>query len=149
MKAVDPPRLATLLMQWFEVPPPMTGDLAERYHHGRSGLWYWRQAVTATWLVVWRDIVIHPVLVARAVLLGAVAQWLLLAMLRTPVRTLSRSVGGGIWNWTIEHELDGLRALWFGGLGGVGGPVFLTLLLVSVVTGWLVARSHTQGRLRL
>ena len=72
MKAVDPPRLATLLMQWFEVPPPMTGDLAERYHHGRSGLWYWRQAVTATWLVVWRDIVIHPVLVARAVLLGAV-----------------------------------------------------------------------------
>jgi hypothetical protein len=42
-----------------------------------------------------------------------------------------------------------VRTLWFGGLGGVGGPIFLIVLLVSAVTGWIVARLHRSQQAAL
>jgi hypothetical protein len=79
-------------------------------------------------------------LVIGAIGVGAITQWLLLFLLRSPVRIFSGFIGKPIWNWTLEHDFDSLRGLWFGGLGGVGGPVFFTMLVVFATTGWLVAR---------
>jgi hypothetical protein len=56
------------------------------------------------------------------------------------VRIFSEFVGKAMWNWTLEHDFESLRLLWFGRLGGVGVCVFFTMLLVFATTGWLVAR---------
>jgi hypothetical protein len=124
----------------------LSGDLMERYHAGRSVVWFWRQALIATTLTLLRDIRTHPFLAVRVLVVSWLAQWLLLSALRTPVRNLSSVVGRGIWNWTVENELDAIRELWF---GGVGGPVFVTLLFVSTLTGWIIARLHRTQRAAL
>ena len=149
MSARNSPRLANWLMHRFNVSEAAIGDMIERYYGGRSSTWYWWQALAATTLTVLRDIRTHRTLALRAILVGWVAQWVLLFLLRRPVRDLSNVVGKWIWNWTIENEFDRVRALWFGGLGGVGVPVFLTMVAVAALTGWIVAVFHRSQQATL
>jgi hypothetical protein len=142
MNGVRPPSLATWLLQRFDVNDSVVGDLVERFQRRPSVVWYWRQTLTTISVTLRHDIWTHRLLAVRALAIGWAAPWLLLAMLRTPVRNLSSLIGKPIWNWTIENGFDGVRILWFGGLGGVGGPVFLTILVVFATTGWIVGRFH-------
>jgi hypothetical protein len=140
--ARTPPRFAQWLLQRFGVSDSVVGDLVERYQRRPSTRWYWRQTIMTIAATVAHVISTHKILATRAVVIGCASQWLLLSLLRTPVRNLSGMTGRVMWNWTIEHGFDRLRELWFGGLGGVGGPVFLTVLLVFGTTGWIVGRLH-------
>ena len=47
MRSRNPPRLAMLLLEVFEVDDAIAGDLAEEYRAGRPAAWYWRQAAAA------------------------------------------------------------------------------------------------------
>jgi hypothetical protein len=50
MSASQPPRLASWLLHHLAFSPQqesLEGDLIERYHHGHSATWYWRQVVAA------------------------------------------------------------------------------------------------------
>jgi len=144
MKPKRPPVLASWLLQRFGVNESLVGDLAEQHRRGRSTAWLWRQALIAITLTMLQDIRAHKVLATRAIAVGWLTEWLLLIMLRQPARILGNMPGKAIWNWTIDNGFDGLRILWFGGLGGVGVPVFLTLVLVSAVTGLIVGQLHRR-----
>ena len=139
---MTPPALAIRLLERFGVKAPIVGDLIEQHRRGRSTAWFLRQALIAITLTMLQDVRAHKVLATRAIAVGWLIQWLLLFMLRQPVRILGNMPGKAIWNWTIENDFDGLRSLWFGGFGGVGVPVFLTLVLVSAVTGLVVGQLH-------
>lgn len=48
--SVEPPRLATWLMEQFSPllqNTPLAGDLVETFKQGRSSSWYWRQVFWA------------------------------------------------------------------------------------------------------
>ena len=50
MRTPDPPRLASVLLHRLASGPKresLIGDLAERWQHGHSATWSWRQVVSA------------------------------------------------------------------------------------------------------
>jgi len=64
---------AVWLLDRFGIDESVTGDLVEQRARGRSHVWFWRQALGAIVVAVYRDCRTNPVLVARSMLLGLVA----------------------------------------------------------------------------
>jgi hypothetical protein len=136
MTALQPPRLATSLLERLGVDEALVGDLIERFQHRRSRFWYWRQALFAILADSLGRIREHPLLIVRGVALGAALIW----FLRWSTGPLSIWFGVFVWNWTIEHELDVLRVLIFQPSGWPLAVVWAALLWP--LAGWLVARTH-------
>jgi hypothetical protein len=140
----ETPRLATWLLQRFGVSESVVGDLVERFQTKPSVVWFWRQSLTAVRIRIVADINTHRLSAIGAIVAGCTINWVLLFVLRTPVRTLGNMTGRPLWNWTIENGFDGLRALWFGygGHGRIPVLVYVTLCIASAVTGWTVSVLH-------
>lgn len=137
----QPPCLATSLLSRFAVNQSVVGDLVERYQRGQSSSWYWRQALIAVFVKAGSDVQANRLLAARGIVLGCAIQWLLLFLLRAPVRRLSNLTGKWVWNWSVENGVDIVRDVWFG-RSGLSMPLILTLCFVSAIAGWIVARLH-------
>jgi len=59
MRLTRPPKGATWLLNRFGCSPNndvVIGDLYERYRHGRSRMWYWRQTLTAIAIGLFREV---------------------------------------------------------------------------------------------
>ena len=76
MRASRPPFIASWILDRFGPRPEteaIAGDLFEQYQHGRSRLWYWREAIEAILRGTWSEVKQHSLL-----LLGAIAMaWIL------------------------------------------------------------------------
>ena len=73
----QPPRIATWLLERLgpRNGSALLGDLREEWHRGRWRVWYWRQALTAISVNVFRDARVHPLLTVRALALGSLFLW--------------------------------------------------------------------------
>jgi hypothetical protein len=141
MNATRPPRLATWLLKRLGSGPKresLIGDLIEQYQRGRSGLWYWRQVLRAILTGVLHDLGTHKVLAMRAVVVYLLLSWLFGVL----AGQLYQSAGILMWNWTIAHEFDSVRILWFGRPSFPWPPLLLMTCVSSAVAGAIVARSH-------
>lgn len=144
----QPPRFATWLLRRTLSSPTresLIGDLVERHRHGRSALWYWRQALLAISVDAVRDIRSHRLLAMRAVAVGFTV-YLLSAF---PILWLSRWLSGMrntplIWvqNWLLETGHDSLR-LWSFQLIPFWLPEGL-VYLAAALSGWVVARLNSR-----
>jgi hypothetical protein len=56
----------------------LAGDLFEEYHQGRSRVWYWKEALAAITVGLWRELLAHPVLALRAIALAWALRFLYL-----------------------------------------------------------------------
>jgi hypothetical protein len=73
MRSSQPPAGATWLLERFNFGrrnDALIGDLIEEYGNGRSGAWYWRQALTTVAVAFCQEIRAHKVLAVRAVVTG-------------------------------------------------------------------------------
>ena len=123
------PAVARWLLSSFGCSPKndaILGDLDEQFQNGRSGGWYWRQALTAIVTGLWHEITAHKLLAIRAVVLA----WGLLA------------VAAIVFKPVFARLIEAIRPV--SDLGAV-----LTLVLgiaISSITGagigWVVARLH-------
>ena len=77
----QPPRSAGRLLKRL-VPTQdhdiLLGDLCEEYQRGRSIVWYWLQILAAIAIRSLKDVRANPLVAARAVITGLLAQMLLL-----------------------------------------------------------------------
>jgi hypothetical protein len=148
---MNPPRLATWLLQCWGSGPnreSLAGDLIERYQHGRSRAWYWRQVVIAVAIGAARDIRDHKFLAARA----AVGGFLLLWLSAYVVQTTYNAASIFIWNWTVTHGWDTARVWWFGRPRVPGfpePPVHEARWVYSAMIGWAIARLHRRHALAM
>jgi hypothetical protein len=72
MTRQQPPRIATWILKHFGCGPDidvLLGDLAEQYLKG-SAIWYWRQALKAIPVGIFREIRAHKGIAASALLIG-------------------------------------------------------------------------------
>ena len=133
-------KTACWLMERFGVPKALTGDLVEAAR-GRSCLWLWRQALAALLSSASRDVLTHPALVARALVVAWSLHWVF-GRLRRPVMF---AMAGSQWtSWKIQYWLSGL----------VGAPVPPLSILTAecfgaLITGWVVSRLHRPYGLAL
>ena len=145
MTISQPPTLATGLLKRLADGPQceaLIGDLIERYQRRQSALWYWRQAVTAIVARAINDVREHVGLTLRAI-----AVWYLLAWLAGQLALLAYSqLGLWMWNWTIAHDLDLLRVLWFGRPRWISPPFLLMACVNQAIIGWIIARLHRDHR---
>src|SRR5436190_1619087 len=68
--SMNPPVLATWLLERFAIQESVIGDLIEGYQKGKSSPWFWRQTLTAVAVKVAHEIRDDRLLAVRAVLLG-------------------------------------------------------------------------------
>jgi len=74
VRPTHPPRLARWLLERFGTASrlhSLVGDLAEEYANGRSGAWYWQQALGTVALDFVRALRTHPLFFIVALLTGA------------------------------------------------------------------------------
>lgn len=84
-----PPRLAVALLDCFVQDSALIGDLIEEFRQGRSGLWFWRQALCATLTdSVRRSPATHPLQI------GTPASTVLLANVRSVSRKCDTRIRG-------------------------------------------------------
>jgi hypothetical protein len=131
MNSNDPPPLATWLLQRFGAKEALVGDLIEQYQRGRSGVWYWRQALRAILVGAYHDLRGHKWLALRTIL-AAYGSWVLyLLFLQPPVRTVwGRIVWIRILPPFILEVVFGLIAL--------GVP--------AAAMGWIIARLNGRHK---
>jgi hypothetical protein len=133
VRTSHPPPLARLLLKWLaRENGALVGDLEEEYRKGRSGLWYWRQALIALALTGWRQLSADKLLVARAVGCGWIV---LLAFFYFVGDPLSGS-------WFSDRVVDAAVTL-FGQQRGFAGRY-----LTSTIAGFLVTGAVTGRVLR-
>jgi len=142
MTMATPPRLATWLLLHLasgDHPHALVGDLVEQFQRRSSVIWYWRQALTAIATGAAHDISEHLVLGIRAIALWYLLSW---CAAELTIR-IHHSLGLIVWNWTIAHDFDTLRLMWF------GQPRYNPSLLVAtclnaMVIGWIIARLNRR-----
>ena len=119
----------------------LLGDLCEEYQRGRSIAWFWLQILVAIVVCSWRDVRSHPLVAARAVITGLVAQMLFLPAFLSLQNVLT---GAGFmwgtrwiglpwyWHWPYAQSLlTVMQVAWIAG---------------DVMIGWLIVRLHrAQG----
>lgn len=136
MRVARPPRLATWLLPRLGVNESILGDLVERYPT-RSSTWFWRQALIAILVGALKDVRDHKLMSMRGIVSGFVI--LLLSIL---VATRSSPLAGRwFWNWTVEHDLDTLRSLWF----RYGLHLQLMTCAGCAASGWTIGRFHRNS----
>ena len=137
MRAPQPPRLATWLLKRFasgDTGESLIGDLLERYQHGHSWMWYWRQVVVAIVVNAARDIREHKLLAARALVIG----WVIYLLASLPVTWLARIIRFQIEDWLVATgHYSFWSVFWSGQLSGT-----LLVYVVCAASGWIVARFH-------
>lgn len=73
MKPVNPPALATALLELL-IPPRtsagLIGDLIEEHKNGRSRAWYWQQTIMALTMSAFREVRDHKIQAISAIVLG-------------------------------------------------------------------------------
>jgi hypothetical protein len=143
MTAATPPAIATWLLTRLGSGPQrnaLAGDLSEQYQQGRSRTWYWSQVLRAIAIGAIHDLGDHLLFVLRAL-----ALWYVLSLIAAwATASLHQFFGVSFWNWTVSHDFDTLRVIWFGG-PRLGSPLMLTLACVnSIWIGWIVARLHRR-----
>ena len=142
MTIAQPPLFAARLLKRL-VPArdhdALLGDLNEEFQRGRSVLWYWAQILAAIVVGSLKDLRTHPIVAARAVVTGLIAQMLLVIALSAlpSVLTGAGFMWGGnwiglpspaYWHWPYAPSLDMVMlAAWFAG---------------HVTIGWLIVRLH-------
>lgn len=139
MTASQPPRLATWLLTRLASGvkrESLIGDLVEQYQQGRSGSWYWRQAIAAMFTGAIQDVREHRLLALRAIGIGVAAMWMFWALASIPLRAIWVLSNGGLYvggHWiTLDYSWMHYRG-------------YLALLLIvvgSAGSGWIVARLH-------
>src|SRR5262249_41221174 len=138
--ATNPPTVATWLLRRLAPPhrrESLIGDLIEQYERGRSSAWYWRQAIVAIGAGFVEEIRDHPLLLARALLLG----W---ALRRTGMffsasfAAPGRIVSVGIGNWLLDAGHESLRWWWFTSYAFMV-PGWVPWWIVSAGIGWVMA----------
>jgi hypothetical protein len=123
-----PPRLATWLLLGLPATArreSLIGDLEERFCHGRSRSWYWRQVLIAFTGEVLTEIHEHMLLAART--------WILVwAVVITWVQGTWWLYGAATHRWpTLDHSMFWL---WY------GGGLQMIWCVGAAVTGWIAAR---------
>jgi hypothetical protein len=73
--------------------------------------------------------------------------WYLLAWLVGQVALFAyNQLGLWMWNWTVAHDLDLLRVVWFGRPQWQRPPLLLISCVNQMMIGWIIARLHRQHR---
>ncbi len=84
MSRITPPRLPAWMLEHLNAGKgndALTGDLVEEFHHGRSVVWYWRQAIAALVIGWLRNIRNHRNLMVFTALWSMLAPgWTMIAM---------------------------------------------------------------------
>jgi hypothetical protein len=109
------------LLRRFVSNDALIGDLTEEFRRGRSGWWYWRQALGWILLGAYQDVCLHTMMTLRAIVVG----W---GVLTVP--------------WSIA------RTLFFRlppGLFEVSFVLFMSI--VAFTSGWVVRRWHRPSML--
>jgi len=132
MRSVHPPRVATWLLERFEVDEALIGDLAEEYGRDHSRAWFWRQTVVAVIKKGATDVRSHKLLALRAVVIG----WMVESLVGWTKQLVIPLLQGSS-SWRSEVWLDAQL-----GFPIVPLPFLLTAAIGAVVTGWVVARVH-------
>jgi hypothetical protein len=148
MMSNQPPPIATWMLKHFGCGPDndaVLGDLAEQYLRKDSALWYWRQAMNAIPVSLFREVRKHKLIAGRALLTGWIL-WILCGVLIAPLaepfffgpwRAMFNPVlGGGIMPVPLSDSYAGYRYLYL-----FLYPIALPLM-VGTVSGWLIARFH-------
>jgi hypothetical protein len=135
MSTLQPPRVATWLLEHFQSSPnneSLAGDLFEEYCQGRSRIWYWKEVLTAITVGLCRELVAHPVSALRAIALTGAVRFMYLYGAAPFLFRLVKPVLPPTW------------------LEPIFGPVLLiwwTLdFFLCAATGWTVARFHRAHR---
>jgi hypothetical protein len=132
MRTADPPKIPTWLLAQFGCSPnnaAIIGDLNERYR-GHSPNWYWRQAVVAIVVSLFKEVWSHKLLTVRALLIG----WSTFFISRYAFEiTREQLFALASWSRLWRHDWITLA-------------VQIPEVAVSgVVAGWLVARLHRRS----
>ncbi len=139
-----PPRLATALLERLGPrDEALIGDLVEEYRSGRSGTWYWRQALTAIAIGAATEVRTHPLVALRVLAIGWMSGWLyfryvspwVFSTLYTAVRFDELLFTTGLVRWFYLHRL-GLPDVFVDFVWPV------TMAFGWFVNGWLVGRTH-------
>ena len=145
MTIVQPPRIATALLKRLADGPQceaLIGDVMERYQTQQSALWYWRQVVRAIVACAVEEVRENAGLTVRAI-----AVWYLLAWIAGQfAMVVYHGLGRWMWNWTVAHDLDLLRVLWFGRPQWQSPPFLVMTCVNQMIIGWIIARLHRQHR---
>jgi hypothetical protein len=132
MRSSQPPAAATWLLVRFSFGrrnDSLIGDLIEEYGNGRSGAWYWRQALTAIAVAFCQEIRAHKLLAVRAVAIGW-AVWYVYGVFVSPwLGRILISLGQ-----KLPPALQYDAPYWF--------VWWIIWLSVRAASGWLVARLH-------
>jgi hypothetical protein len=132
-------RIPGMLLELF-VPSnaALAGDLIEECERRGSGLWYWRQVLSAIAIAVATDIGVHRILVVRAIAVGWTTMWLF-SFVGTEINrfmsgwVLDRLI---VWFWTHPFPM-----IWATQLSS--RPAMALSFLIS---GWIVGRLHRHCR---
>jgi hypothetical protein len=127
MNRNEPPRVATWLLRHFGSSPTIeaiVGDLDERYASGRSRLWYWCQVLVTILVTFFQHVSRHKLLAVRALVLASVIK---VSFLSGVQRLPSRLFG------SLESYLF----------------LFAGTVAVMMLTGWILARTHTRAMVLL
>ena len=114
-------RAAVWMFEQLGLDSALLGDLLEERARGRSAVWYWRQLLTAILIGLWRSIAGHKLLALRAIATGCAVN--------------------GVWFFLWSNFLHiglPLRPA----MTWESSACLLLILLVHVMTGWAVARTH-------
>ena len=132
MQPTQPPKIPTWLLIRLGSSPnnaELLGDLAERFGHGRSPLWYWRQAAAAIVVSFLNEVWSHKLLTVWAMYIG----WGTYSISRYGL-ILTRELLLGPRYWTT----------W---------PIWITMTVTTaetvvsgIMAGWFVALLCRQGR---
>jgi hypothetical protein len=125
----QPPRIATWLLKHFGSGPDnetLLGDLAEQYQRNGNTMWYWRQALKAIPVSLFKEIRAHKWIAARALLTG----WVVLMICEIMIPPL-------------------MRKFYYFRLAGYYVPHFWEIvppLLSGALSGWVIGRFHRSQR---
>lgn len=122
MNSAQPPKMATWLLKQFGCSPnndAVIGDLIEQYHQGQTSYWYWKQTFVAIVRSMFREVGDQKWRTLSAVAVG----WMML----TVFDFISR-VGVIGHPYTLRTHPEWMYIV----------PILN--LLVTLVTGWTVAR---------
>jgi hypothetical protein len=138
MRASEPPRLATWVLERFAPPSKresLLGDLIEQYRNGRSATWYRRQVFTAVLVGIATDLRDHKLLAVRALVIC----WTALFLLGSCTSALRQS----LFHWAnADWRSETLRQAWV----YYGIPFAMIMGVGSAVTGRMIARLHREHR---
>jgi hypothetical protein len=125
----QPPRIATWMLKHFGSGPDndmLLGDLAEQYQRTGKAMWYWRQALKAIPVSLFKEIRAHKWIAASAILTG----WVVLIICELMLPDLMRKF--------YYFRVAGYHVPYFWGI--------VPSLLSGGLSGWVIGRFHRSQR---